>query len=518
MNKKLFLLVAAAVAATSCALGLAACGHTHEMAYHAAESPTCTEEGNVEYWYCDGCGKYFADEEGSIEATISQLAISATGHTPADPVRENEVAATCTAEGSYDEVVYCEVCHKEVSRTPQTTDKLAHTYFDEWSHDDIYHWHAATCCDTGTVSDKAVHTVKGGTCTVCNAFVGTMGLEYTLSSDGTYYILSGIGESAEGDIFIPSKYNGLPVKEIGEGAFCECMSIQSVVISQGITSIGESAFYGCRGITSVTLPNGLESIGAYAFYECYALEGISIPESVKKMEAYALSRCMALESVVLPDSVTVVSNSMFADCGSLKSVTFGNAVTELEDYAFYACVAMTQIDIPDSVTSIGYAAFEYCTFKSITLPAGLKYLSDHMFEYCENLESVTLPEGLTYIGNDAFKMCTKLKSINIPQSVTEIGYSAFGGCMGLTEVVLPENLLKIGSSAFSACDNLKSVTMGSKVQFIDYLAFAYCYALTDIAFSGTMAEWEQIEKDADWDRDSVNYTVRCTDGDIAKKS
>ena len=509
MNKKLFLLVAAAVAATSCAFGLAACGHTHETAYHAAESPTCTEEGNVEYWYCDGCGKYFADEEGAKE--LESVVIQAAGHSWDEG--EITIMPTCTQEG--EKTFTCTVCG-DVKK--ESTGIGPHTYSAEWSGDQTYHWHAATCCDTGTVSDKAVHTVKGGTCTVCNAFVGTMGLEYTLSSDGTYYILSGIGESAEGDIFIPSKYNGLPVKEIGEGAFCECMSIQSVVISQGITSIGESAFYGCRGITSVTLPNGLESIGAYAFYECYALEGISIPESVKKIEAYALSRCMALESIVLPDSVTVVSNSMFADCGSLKSVTLGNAVTELEDYAFYACVAMTQIDIPDSVTSIGYAAFKYCTFKSITLPAGLKYLSDHMFEYCENLESVTLPEGLTYIGNDAFKMCTKLKSINIPQSVTEIGYSAFGGCMGLTEVVLPENLLKIGSSAFSACDNLKSVTMGSKVQFIDYLAFAYCYALTDIAFSGTMAEWEQIEKDADWDRDSVNYTVRCTDGDIAKKS
>ena len=39
--------------------------------------------------------------------------------TPADPVRENEVAATCEQDGSFDEVVYCTVCGKELSREKQ---------------------------------------------------------------------------------------------------------------------------------------------------------------------------------------------------------------------------------------------------------------------------------------------------------------------------------------------------------------------------------------------------------------
>lgn len=49
-------------------------------------------------------------------------------HTPADAVRENEVAATCTAAGSYDEVVYCSVCNAEISRTQKTIDKLPHDF------------------------------------------------------------------------------------------------------------------------------------------------------------------------------------------------------------------------------------------------------------------------------------------------------------------------------------------------------------------------------------------------------
>ena len=48
-------------------------------------------------------------------------------HTPADPVRENEKAATCITEGSYDDVVYCKDCGQEISRTTKTIAKTSHT-------------------------------------------------------------------------------------------------------------------------------------------------------------------------------------------------------------------------------------------------------------------------------------------------------------------------------------------------------------------------------------------------------
>ena len=48
-------------------------------------------------------------------------------HAPTSTVRENEVAATCTTEGSYDEVVKCAECGEELSRTAKTVEKTAHT-------------------------------------------------------------------------------------------------------------------------------------------------------------------------------------------------------------------------------------------------------------------------------------------------------------------------------------------------------------------------------------------------------
>lgn len=81
----------------------------------------CTEEGKTVYTAtCTFNGAEYADEQ-TVE-------IDATGHTEADAVTENEVAATCTEAGSYDEVVYCSVCKAELSRETVTVPATGHSY------------------------------------------------------------------------------------------------------------------------------------------------------------------------------------------------------------------------------------------------------------------------------------------------------------------------------------------------------------------------------------------------------
>lgn len=42
-----------------------------------------------------------------------------------------------------------------------------HTYSDEWSSNETYHWHEATCEHTGEVSGKEKHTFIDGVCSIC---------------------------------------------------------------------------------------------------------------------------------------------------------------------------------------------------------------------------------------------------------------------------------------------------------------------------------------------------------------
>ena len=105
-------------------------------------SPTCTAAG-VKTLTCTVCSATKKDT------------IPAKGHTPSAAVRENEVAATCTTAGSYDEVVYCTACGNELSRTQKTIDKLAHDYdTTKWvKADENQHGHKCKNCDAITNLD-----------------------------------------------------------------------------------------------------------------------------------------------------------------------------------------------------------------------------------------------------------------------------------------------------------------------------------------------------------------------------
>ena len=62
------------------------------------------------------------------DVTENSLKDGYAAHIEAAAVRENETAATCTTDGSYDEVVYCTDCHAEISRTKNITKALDHDW------------------------------------------------------------------------------------------------------------------------------------------------------------------------------------------------------------------------------------------------------------------------------------------------------------------------------------------------------------------------------------------------------
>ena len=58
--------------------------NVHNNVVHtAAKAPTATQGGNIEYWYCEGCGKYFKDAALTQETTAEGVKLPATGSTPA---------------------------------------------------------------------------------------------------------------------------------------------------------------------------------------------------------------------------------------------------------------------------------------------------------------------------------------------------------------------------------------------------------------------------------------------------
>lgn len=75
------------------------------------KDPTCTEKGNIEYWYCEACRKYFQDEAFTKELKQEETIVPATGHNLTKVDKKNP---TVDAAGNI-EYWYCEVCNKYFS-------------------------------------------------------------------------------------------------------------------------------------------------------------------------------------------------------------------------------------------------------------------------------------------------------------------------------------------------------------------------------------------------------------------
>ena len=104
----------------------------------AVVAATCEEAGSTVYTAT-------VTFNGETYTDTKTETIPALGHTPGEPVTENEVTATCLTDGSYDEVVYCTACGEELSRETKTVPALGH----DWDAP-AYEWAADNSTVTAT--------------------------------------------------------------------------------------------------------------------------------------------------------------------------------------------------------------------------------------------------------------------------------------------------------------------------------------------------------------------------------
>ena len=140
-------------------------------------------DGDVYYDYPGDIDEWNAVTIAEGNDPLLAAALHVHEHTPAEAVTEHYVAPTCTEPGSYDTVVYCEDCGKELSRTPGAEEKLGHDWGAWTKLNDTQH--SRVCGNDASHVEKANHTwnagvvtkaatctaagVKTYTCTVCAA-------------------------------------------------------------------------------------------------------------------------------------------------------------------------------------------------------------------------------------------------------------------------------------------------------------------------------------------------------------
>ena len=321
----------------------------------------------------------------------------------------------------------------------------------------------------------------------CGAEDEDKNLSWTLDSDGLLTI-SGKGRMknmypappwADKKIWTVKIENG--VTSIGDWAFRDCSSLESITIPNGVTSIGDLAFNGCINLKSITIPESVTSIGYSTFEECNGLTAVTIPDSVTSIDDWAFRNCSNLESVTIPNGVTKIGDGAFIDCIRLERITIPESVTSIGNSMFEGCVGLVTVTIPDSVTSIGDVAFGGCSsLTNITIPSDVTNINHGTFSGCSSLTSIIIPNGVTSIGNNVFNGCSSLTSIMIPDSVTSIGGRAFEDCSSLTSITIPNGVTSIGEETFCSCSSLTSITIPNSVTSIGEWAFRYCGNLESV--------------------------------------
>lgn len=115
--------------------------HTYEKV--EAKEATCTQKGNIEYFKCSSCGKYFKSENGQPGEEITDIASVETEMIP--HTFDETIFISDGENGHYHKCKYCDA-HSAAE---------AHNFEESWSSDSEGHYHK--CKDCGQKKDFAQH-------------------------------------------------------------------------------------------------------------------------------------------------------------------------------------------------------------------------------------------------------------------------------------------------------------------------------------------------------------------------
>ena len=108
----------------------------------------------------------------------------------------------------------------------------------------------------------------------------------------------------------------------------------------------------------MTIPNSVTSIGEWAFGNCSSLNSVTVPESVTSIGKSAFEGCSAIDSIVwnaknCANASSLETAPFYAIRSQITSFTFGENVEHIPAYLCDGMDKLTSVTIPNSVTSMG---------------------------------------------------------------------------------------------------------------------------------------------------------------------
>ncbi len=226
-------------------------------------------------------------------------------------------------------------------------------------------------------------------------------------------------------------------------------SVKNVIVPSTARIVANSAFYGYTSLSNIDISN-INVIGQNAFRDCKSLESIVLSPEVAELKSNAFSNCINLKKIVMGDNIVKIGDEVFNGCKNLSEIVLPSKLEKIGAKAFYNCEALKQIIIPSEVTSIDQNAFFGCSnLEKVEINGQIKEIANYTFENCEKLTDISLPDSLLKIGYRSFYNCSSMSSINLPENISSIGEFAFEKNYSLKQIYLPKSLQNISRYSFN---------------------------------------------------------------------
>lgn len=258
---------------------------------------------------------------------------------------------------------------------------------------------------------------------------GTEGLEYEYDAelDG-YRLVKGVNKK---EIYIPHKYEGKEVKEIGEKAFAGCDQIESVQVRAYNVTIKTFAFESCSSLRRISFSGGVN------------------------VESYAFSNCPKLfDFVAITTNVTtnklIIADDAFDSDSKVIVTHLGILPYREEGYPFF------DENGEDELHHTYDQGLDYWYYKKWEGPSG--YEGERVADFDNSVSKVRISNITDGIGRKAFYGSDKLEEVWLGRQNYFIETQAFAECTNLKKIIIPETTTVIEENAFKNCPLLTIYT------------------------------------------------------------
>lgn len=117
-------------------------------------------------------------------------------------------------------------------------------------------------------------------------------------------------------------------------------------ILHGYTVVRPYMYYTASHLNTIELSDTITTVGILAFGSCTGLHSVKLPTALTTIGNGAFNTCIALKEIEIPANVTKLDVNAFAYCTRLAKVVFKGIPTSLHDTTFSGCEALTEIYVP----------------------------------------------------------------------------------------------------------------------------------------------------------------------------